>query len=146
MEVLQQNSKHVNRILRFSHFGKRIGSFPKNSVPLFWSLKITLSTSKIFLKLYLLVVLCRKKLKSTFSDLLLRTTNKSGRFSAKAFLVRGTAMKRHACSYTVALNLYQQTRVYPERFCFMISTWVCLRHIRYIRWVYTISVGLQKLY
>ena len=118
-------------------------------VPLFWSLKITLSTAKIFLKLYLLVVLCRKKRKSTFSDLLLRTTNKSGRFSAKAFLVRGTAMERHACSYTVALNLYQQTRVYPERFCFMISTWVCLRHIRYIRyirWVYTISVGLQKLY
>jgi len=41
-----------------------------------------------------LVALCRKKLKSTFSDLLLRTTNKSGRFSAKAFLVRGTAMER----------------------------------------------------
>ena len=68
---------------------------------LFWSLKIILSTAKIFLKLYLLVVLCRKKLKSTFSDLLLKTANKSGCFSAKAFLVRGTATERNACSYTV---------------------------------------------
>ena len=67
----------------------------------FWSLKIILSTAKIFLKLYLLVVLCRKKLKSTFSDLLLKTANKSGCFSAKAFLVRGTAAERNACSYTV---------------------------------------------
>ena len=67
----------------------------------FWSLKIILSTAKIFLKLYLLVVLCRKKLKSTFSDLLLKTANKSGCFSAKAFLVRGTATERNACSYTV---------------------------------------------
>ena len=76
-------------------------SFPKNSVPFFWSLKIILSTAKIFLKLYLLVVLCRKKLKSTFSDLLLKTANKSGCFSAKAFLVRGTATERNAFSYTV---------------------------------------------
>ena len=67
----------------------------------FWSLKIILSTAKIFLKLYLLVVLCRKKLKSTFSDLLLKTANKSGCFSAKAFLVRGTATEKNACSYTV---------------------------------------------
>ena len=68
---------------------------------LFLSLKIILSTAKIFLKLYLLVVLCRKKLKSTFSDLLLKTANKSGCFSAKAFLVRGTATERNAFSYTV---------------------------------------------
>ena len=45
--------------------------------------------------------LCRKKLKSTSSDILLKTTNNYGRFSAKAFLVRGTAIERHACSYTV---------------------------------------------
>ena len=76
--------------------------FPKIQFPgLFWSLKIIPSTAKIFLWLYLLVFLCRKKLKSTFSDILLKTTNKYGRFSAKAFLVRGTAMERHACSYTV---------------------------------------------
>ena len=67
----------------------------------FWSRKIILSSAKIFLKLYLLVVLCRKNLKSTFSDLLLKTANKSGCFSAKAFLVRGTATERNACSYTV---------------------------------------------
>ena len=82
-------------------FGECIWLFPKNSVPFFWSLKIILSTAKIFLKLYLLVVLCRKKLKSTFSDLLLKTANKSGCFSAKAFLLRGTATERNACSYTV---------------------------------------------
>ena len=82
-------------------FGECIWSFPKNSVPFFWNLKIILSTAKIFLKLYLLVVLCRKKLKSTFSDLLLKTANKSGCFSAKAFLLRGTATERNACSYTV---------------------------------------------
>ena len=67
----------------------------------FWSRKIILSTAKIFLKLYLLVVLCRKNLKSTFSDLLLKTANKSGCFSAKAFLVRGTATEKNACFYTV---------------------------------------------
>ena len=75
--------------------------FLKIQFPFFWSLKIILSTVKIFLKPYLLVFLYRKKLKSTFSDLLLKTPNKSGRFSAKAFLARGTAMERHACSYTV---------------------------------------------
>ena len=42
------------------------------------------------------------KAKGTFSELVLKTTNKSGCFSTKAFIiVRGTTMERHACSYTV---------------------------------------------
>ena len=39
------------------------------------------------------------------SVILLKTTNKSERFSAKAFLIRGTAMERHACSYTVGRDV-----------------------------------------
>ena len=58
-----------------------------------------------------MVVLCRKKPKSTFSDLVLKTTNKYGRFSAKAFLVRGTAMERNTCSYTP-----------PHFYCFSFSS------------------------
>lgn len=42
-----------------------------------------------------------KKAKGTFSELVLKTTNKSGCFSTKAFIVRGTTLERHACSYTV---------------------------------------------
>ena len=81
-------------------------SFPQNLVAFFWSFTIIVSSAKIFIKLYLLVVLWRKKL-STFSELVLKTTNKSGCFSAKAFLVRGTTMERHPSSYTVSKKLSQ---------------------------------------